>query len=124
MSIRPSSTSSFLDFFQTVTDILLILQKQSYGPWTYNFHGNNFLDIFWISFADIVMKFGVIVYNNELQINFEFRYYGSIFDRVISVYHSGIFFCPCPLVMELHIWYNCSLDERMMFLDLDPWSYL
>jgi hypothetical protein len=27
------------------------------------------------------------------------------------------------LVMELHIWYSCSLYERVMFLNLDPWSY-
>jgi hypothetical protein len=26
------------------------------------------------------------------------------------------------LAMELHIWHNCSLHERMMFLDLDPGS--
>jgi hypothetical protein len=29
-------------------------------------------DIFWINFADIEMKLGVIVYNNELQIKLSF----------------------------------------------------
>jgi hypothetical protein len=34
-----------------------------------------FPDIFWINFADIEMKLGMIVYNNELQIMIEFRRY-------------------------------------------------
>ena len=34
-----------------------------------------FPDIFWIKYADIEMKLGMIVYNDELQIKFEFRCY-------------------------------------------------
>jgi hypothetical protein len=44
-----------------------------------------FPDIFWINFADIEMKLGMIVYNNELQIKFEFCRYWSIFDRVMAL---------------------------------------
>jgi hypothetical protein len=43
-----------------------------------------FLDIFWINFSDIEMKLVMIVYNNELQIKFEFCHYWSIFDRVMG----------------------------------------
>jgi hypothetical protein len=38
-----------------------------------------------IHFADVEMKFGMIVYNNELQIKYEFRRYWSIFDRVMAL---------------------------------------
>jgi hypothetical protein len=31
------------------------------------------------------MKLGMIVYNNELQIKVEFRFYWSIFDRVMAL---------------------------------------
>jgi hypothetical protein len=34
-----------------------------------------FPDIFWINFADNEMKLGMIIYNNELQIKFEFCCY-------------------------------------------------
>jgi hypothetical protein len=34
-----------------------------------------FPNIFWINFSDIEMKLGMIVYNDELQINFEFCCY-------------------------------------------------
>ena len=34
-----------------------------------------FPDIFWINFADIEMKLGMIVVSSELQIKFEFRRY-------------------------------------------------
>jgi hypothetical protein len=34
-----------------------------------------FPDIFWIRYADNEMKLGMIVYNDELQIKFEFRCY-------------------------------------------------
>jgi hypothetical protein len=34
-----------------------------------------FLDIFWINLSDIEMKIGMNVYNNELQIKFEFHHY-------------------------------------------------
>jgi hypothetical protein len=51
-----------------------------------NFHENFcYPDIFWINFSDIEMKLGIIVYNNELQIKFEFRCYWSIFDRVMAL---------------------------------------
>ena len=46
------------------------------GCWTQNFHENFcFPDIlFLINFADIGIKLGMIVNNNELQIKFEFRH--------------------------------------------------
>jgi hypothetical protein len=44
-----------------------------------------FSDIFWINFSDIEMKLGMIVYNIELQIKFEFCSYWSIFDRVMAL---------------------------------------
>jgi hypothetical protein len=34
-----------------------------------------FPDIFWINFSDNEMKLGMLVYNNELQIKFEYRRY-------------------------------------------------
>jgi hypothetical protein len=50
-----------------------------------NFHENFcFPDIFWINFSEIEMKLGIIVYNNKLQIMFEFRCYWSIFKRVMG----------------------------------------
>jgi hypothetical protein len=39
---------------------------------------------FLINFADIEMKLGMIVYDIELQIEFDFLCYLSIFDRVTS----------------------------------------
>jgi hypothetical protein len=46
------------------------------GPWTLNFHEIFcFPDIFWINFSDIEMKLGMIAYNDELQIKFEFHCY-------------------------------------------------
>jgi hypothetical protein len=58
---------------------LLINILLSYGP---NFHGNF---CFQINFEDIEMKLGIIVYNDELQIKFQFHYYWLIFDRVMAL---------------------------------------
>jgi hypothetical protein len=44
-----------------------------------------FRTFFLIRFAYIEMKLGIIVYNNELQIKFEFRRYWSVFDRVMAI---------------------------------------
>jgi hypothetical protein len=41
-----------------------------------------FRTLFFIRYADAKMKLGMIVYNNELQI--EFRFYWLIFDRVMA----------------------------------------
>jgi hypothetical protein len=42
-------------------------------------------DIFWINFEDIKMKLGMVVYNNELQISFDFCSSWSIIDRVMAL---------------------------------------
>jgi hypothetical protein len=64
MSYR--STLNFVVIDQYLTELwaLGLFMKMSVFP-----------DIFWINFKDIEMKLGVIVYNNELQIKFEFRCY-------------------------------------------------
>jgi uncharacterized protein (UPF0332 family) len=59
--------------------------------WLRIFHENfYFSDIYWINIADIEMKPGMIVYNNELQIKFEFRRYWSIFYRVMALWLSHV----------------------------------
>jgi hypothetical protein len=52
-------------------------------PLNLNFHENLFS-------ADIEVKFNMIVYNNELQIKFEFCNKWSIFDRVMALGFSHI----------------------------------
>jgi hypothetical protein len=44
-----------------------------------------FPDMFWINFADNETKLGMIIYNDELQIKFEFRHYWSMLDQVIAL---------------------------------------
>jgi hypothetical protein len=43
-----------------------------------------FWTFFWINFSDIEMKRGMIAFNTELHIKFEFCSYWSIFDRVMG----------------------------------------
>ena len=64
---------------------LLINIWPTYGPLDLEFSWNFcFPDIFWINFSDIEMKLGMIAYNDELQVKFEFRCYWWIFDRVMD----------------------------------------
>jgi hypothetical protein len=54
-----------------------------------------FRTFFEFNFADIEMKLGMIVFNNELQIKFEFLFYWSIlalgFRILMKIYFSDIF---------------------------------
>jgi hypothetical protein len=107
LSVCPSSMFSFPDIFWiNFEDIEMKLDMIVYnnalqikfafghywsifdrviGPWTYSFHENFwFSEILWINFADIKMKLGMIIYNNEVRINFEFCRYWSLFDRVMA----------------------------------------
>jgi hypothetical protein len=45
-----------------------------------------FPDIFWINFADNEIKLAMIVYNNELQIKFEFHHYWTIFALGLRIF--------------------------------------
>jgi hypothetical protein len=59
-----TSRLSLFDIDQTLTE---------FCPRTSNFHGNfSFPDIVWINFAYIEMEFGMVVYNEKLQINMSF----------------------------------------------------
>jgi hypothetical protein len=69
--------------FVVIGQYLTELWALGLGIW--NFHENFcFPDIFWINHSDIEMKRGMIAYNTELQIKFEFCSYWSIFDGVMG----------------------------------------